>query len=167
MSDAYGAIVVGFSDDFDGDKDRIAEALSTLNLSNDQVAFVVKGDDIWTDCGGSSDVQYPSLYPTRPKTVLIERNGKETEKPFMEVTTEEFEDIVEAVDEELIPLKEIAATLSGHITAGTLFVTCCSNEKQRSVDGQFLQVNADGSASRAMISHWVGGHAVFDTENCG
>ena len=34
MADAYGAIVIGFSDNFKGDLDAIAKSLTGMNLDN-------------------------------------------------------------------------------------------------------------------------------------
>jgi hypothetical protein len=166
MSDAYGAIVVGFSNDFSGDKEAIAATLSNIGLSSDGTGFVVKSDTIVTDGGGFSSVQYPSLLPTRPKTVWINTDGKATIKSYKELTDAEIEDIEDIADEELIPLIEIAKELSQSITKGTLYVTCCANERHRSVQSHYMHINADGSAERASIDHWIGEQARHHTERC-
>lgn len=90
MSDAYGAIVVGFSNDFSGDKVAIAATLSNFDLSADGTGFVVKNDTRVTDGGGFSAVQYPSLLPTRPKIVWVNSNGKATKKSYKELTDAEL-----------------------------------------------------------------------------
>lgn len=65
---------------------------------------------------------------------------------------------------EVIPLKEIASNLAQHIYSGTLFLTCCANEKLHSVDSAYLEVN--GSAKRVSISQWTGKPARIFEETC-
>ena len=63
-----------------------------------------------------------------------------------------------------MPLTEIAKELSLSITKGTLYVTCCANERHRSVQSHYMHINADGSAERASIEHWIGEEAHHHTE---
>jgi len=164
MADAYGAIVVGFSDDFNGNKEGIANYLSSLGLSNSVSEFEVKDNLIWSsDIGGT---QYPTLTPTRHKIVSIMVDGVEVKKHINDVSDEEFEDIYDVIEEEEVPLSEIASSLAANIESGVLYLTCCSNEKQRSVDSEFLSVSANGSAKRVSISHWVGQEAKVTEETC-
>jgi transposase-like protein len=51
-------------------------------------------------------------------------------------------------EQEEVPLSEIANDLVKFISKGTLFLTCCSHEKQRSVDSEYMSIAADGSAER-------------------
>ena len=147
MADAYGAIVVGFSDNFKGDLDAIAKSLTGMNLDNEGGRFVVKDGNIC--CEAEFDgAQYPTLTPMRDKLANLMTDGKEVS------------------EQEEVPLSEIANDLVKFISKGTLFLTCCSHEKQRSVDSEYMSIAADGSAERFMISHWVGKQAVYKSEKC-
>ena len=158
MADAYGAIVVGFSDNFKGDLDAIAKSLTGMNLDNEGGRFVVKDGNIC--CEAEFDgAQYPTLTPMRDKLANLMTDGKEVS----DIKQQEFKEVVE---QEEVPLSEIANDLVKFISKGTLFLTCCSHEKQRSVDSEYMSIAADGSAERFMISHWVGKQAVYKSEKC-
>ena len=147
MADAYGAIVVGFSDNFKGDLDAIAKSLTGMNLDNEGGRFVVKDRNICCEAEFNG-AQYPTLTPMRDKLANLMTDGKEVP------------------EQEEVPLSEIANDLVKFISKGTLFLTCCSHEKQRSVDSEYMSIAADGSAERFMISHWVGKQAVYKSEKC-
>jgi hypothetical protein len=166
MADAYGAIVMGFSDDFDGDKEEIARVLSEKGLSNSGIEFEVD-DGVIKSCSSWVDApQYPTLTPMRSKIVRLLIDGKIVEKCIDELSEEEGDNIYDVIDEEVIPLKDFASELAQHIDIGTLYLTCCSNEKQRSACSEYMSVCADGSAKRVYISQWVGKPATFIEETC-
>lgn len=167
MADAYGAIVVGFSDDFKGDKSELARVLSELSLSNSGAEFVVNNDLIWCSESQFSGPQYPSLTPMRDKIICLMIDNVEVHKHVSEVTEDEMNDSFwDVVEDEEIPLSDLAAALAEFIDTGALHVSCCSNEKQRSVDSECMTINADGSATRVSISHWVGKAPVISEEKC-
>ena len=163
MADAYGALVIGFSEGFEGDKTAIATSLNELGFDNFSGNFVVKDEHIWN---AGNEAQYPSLAPTRDKIVVVLRDGVETRMDASELSDSDRMRIIDVEEEEFIPLSEIASLLSKSISKGTLYVSCCSNEKQRSVDSGYLSVNADGSGRRVIISHWVGKEATVTDESC-
>jgi len=169
MADAYGTITVGHSEDFDGDLGAIVEGLNSLNLTNDLSRFILNGEGIELSAG-FSEAQYPCLYPMRrrkgaPPCAL--EQGLEGELEPEDCRAEvcscyqgDFD------DEEEIPLTDLANELAQHFSKGIVYLACCSNEKNRSVDAHYLRICANGEAERIGISHWVGQPASLRMERC-
>jgi len=162
MADAYGTIVVGMSNDFEGDLQKITEYLNELQLHNGDSAFKVNDGKIWLN----EAAQYPTVLPTRHKIVSIMIEGEEVQKHINELKDDEWEDIFDYIEDEQIDLFEITNQLSSHITSGTLYVSCCANEKNRGLESGTLEVTSDGKGKRMYVSHWVGGEIKMVTETC-
>ena len=162
MADAYGTIVVGMSNDFEGDLQKITEYLNELQLHNGDSAFKVNDGKIWLN----GAAQYPTVLPTRHKIVSIMIDGEEVQKHINELKDDEWEDIFDYIEDEQIDLFEITNQLSSHITSGTLYVSCCANEKNRGLESGTLEVTSDGKGKRMYVSHWVGGEIKMVTETC-
>jgi hypothetical protein len=75
--------------------------------------------------------QYSTLTPMRDKLANLMIDGKEVS----DIKQQEFEEVAE---QEEVPLSEIANDLVKFISKGRLFLTCCSHEKQRSVDSEYI-----------------------------
>ena len=112
MADAYGTIVVGMSNDFEGDLQKITEYLNELQLHNGDSAFKVNDGKIWLN----EAAQYPTVLPTRHKIVSIMIDGEEVQKHINELKDDEWEDIFDYIEDEQIDLFEITNQLSSHIT---------------------------------------------------
>ena len=151
MDDEYGTIVVGFSDDFVGNKALIALALNSMKFSQDEVEFTVDGTDIrpvdvWS-------IQYPTLNPFRG-TIIDDGSDNKIGVCYEFCATDE------------VPLAEIASKLAAHIEHGSLHLTCSSNESYGSVQCQYLSVNADASAKRVSIYQRIGEAVRASEETC-
>ena len=103
MADAYGTIVIGTSNDFEGDLKKITEYLNELQLHNGGSAFEVNDGKIWLN----DAAQYPTVLTTRHKIVSIMLDGEEVQKLINELKDDEWEDICGYVEDEQIDLFEI------------------------------------------------------------
>lgn len=164
MADAYGAIVVGFSDDFEGDVKKLADTLNQLELTNLGEEFHASADGI-SISSSSCGVQYPTLAPTRDKLVSVMEGNQLVTRDVSDLSDADWDNVHDFIQDERIPLEEIAGMLASDIKQGSIHLSCCSNEKQRSVDSAYLRVSYDGSAERALISHWVGNETEFLLEH--
>jgi len=93
-------------------------------------------------------------------------DGEEVQKHINYLKDDEWEDIYDYLEDEQIELSEIANRLSSPITSGTLYVSCCANEKNRGLESGTLEVASDGKGRRMYVSHWVGGEIKMVTETC-
>ena len=162
MADAFGAIIVGFTDDFVGNKIEIAKALTALPLSRCGVEFEVDGITIRTVT--RSSLWYPTLSLHRPKIVVTMVDDRDVRKHVDDLTEDELDNIVDVIEYEPIPLGEIANMLAEHIDNGSLILTCCAHEEQSALYSEILTVDADGCAYRQELIHSTGNVLEFSEE---
>lgn len=160
MADAYGTIIVGFSDVFSGDLAGLTETLNALRLDNAMSEFVIENGKIYL----SGAAQYPTLVPERDKVYCLYIDGEEVTKHFDDMTDEDYEEDLEVIETEEIPLSEIADMLAEFIHTGHITLTCCSNEKNRSLISSYMLVDNEGKGQFVMIDHFAGLEANLTTE---
>lgn len=165
MSSASGAIVVGFSEDFAGNFKNLVDALNEMSFDSDGGQFVTDSDNIiFQPADGVAN--YPTLSPMRDTIVSIDVRGQVINKHINEITDDEHDDIIDVVEQELIPLSDLAVKLSKHITSGTIYMTSSWHDRQRQTSSEMLSVASNGTAERVTIALSTGVPVVSKTERC-
>lgn len=163
MADAYGVHVVGLTDDFQGDINGICGALNQFDgWSNDGALFNVLGGVIWIP-----ESQDPTVFPTRTTRILVPgAGGEHTWRPAADATESDLDGAI-ALENEEVPLSEVAAAVSPYISAGTVTVACVSNEKGRYISYEKMVLHTQGAAERTREMVHSGSAHKVSTEKTG
>lgn len=164
MANVNGTIVIGFSENFEGDKEAICE--------------VMNQSDHWATCGtsmkyngaaiymGSSDCVDPTLCNRRPTHIMVNKKGIEQVVAEDEATDEDWDNYIGECDTSVsYIMTEFAPDVSNHIQAGSMFMTQVSKEKMYDAYFEMLEVRANGSGSLTRISHSTNGSPEIETIN--
>lgn len=164
MSYVNGTIVIGFSDDFVGDKEAICKLMNQSNHWTEyENCMTYENDGIFVN---SHDTNYPSLSNFRPTHNIVMEEGVERLIAVAEMTNEDWEnfwDEGEACENHIVT--EFAPDVSNHIQVGSMFMTHVSKEKQFHAYCEMLEVRANGSGSLTRISHSTNGSPEVETTN--
>jgi hypothetical protein len=154
MSDAYGNLVVSFSEDFEGNKSALCAVLNELGSHtgwcNSDGQFVEEAGKIRFKQYGYG-AQYPTVF-VKHITGFTRYNEEGQVVQFL--TIEEVKDADAEIFDELEPeveemsLSEICRILSKHITAGSFSVSACATEKGFHHYFENLTINSNESGER-------------------
>ena len=172
MSDAYGNLVVSFSEDFEGNKSNLCAVLNELGSHtgwcNSDGEFVEEAGKIYFKQYGYS-AQYPTVFVKRiTGFTRYNEEGQAVQFLAIEEVKDEDDEIFDELEpeEEEMSLSEICRMLSKHITAGSFNVSACATEKGFHHYFENLTVNSNGSGERIRHSVCTGLAPLSFVEKC-
>ena len=158
MSEGYGTLIVTKSEKFVGDIDGICKAMNQIGgWASDDTEFIVNNDNIL--CIGrwrNGDSQYLTTTPDcHVRYSFMSEDGTEIWKPADEIADEDYDTFYD-VESAAIPLEEISIRISQHISAGSIVISSCYNEKNIVVAFEKLTIDAGGDSRRASYLYCKG-----------
>lgn len=142
MSTDFGCIVVGHTEDFEGDLEAICKALNTFEgWNNDGLEFVFHAGAITM-----APCEYVTVIPEFLVGHYVDDATTILKRPD-EIADDELDGdtFVETAEYEL---EDICVAVSPHINAGGLIITATTAYNGNSVTFGQLQIFADGTAER-------------------
>ncbi len=170
MSDAYGNLVLSFSEDFDGNKLALCAALNEVNYTgwcSGGGEFVEKEGIIYFK-PADEPTQYPTVFAERLTGYLRYENAEFVQFVSVEEMREEDGEIYNDWESqaEVISLAELCSMLSEHITKGSLSLSACAIQKGFHHYFENLSVNSDGGGERFRYSAHLGHAPQNFVEKC-
>ena len=143
MADAYGTMVLTYSENIECDFDGLVKYLNCFSWSSDDCGWE-KGS-----CEDGSFWVGTTVYNPQYPTVFVEEYeiGDDEELTFIDIS-----------------LADLASYISDYITTGYIEIACVSNEKHRYISFQRLKVDSEGNASRSNNTVGLGYDHVFEEE---
>jgi hypothetical protein len=145
MADAYGTLIFSCSEDVQlKDKKKLVKELNNFSWDNWGGNWVIDKDRIYY---GGGTVQYPSVFPSRTKSVILMIDGVKKVVHPSELTKED-EDYFYDKEDENVPLDYLRDLLAKYISKGWIEIACIANEKSRYIYLEELRIYSDGRAFR-------------------
>lgn len=145
MADAYGTMVLTYSENIECDFDGLVDYLNCFSWSSDDCIWE-KGsyeDGSFWVAAAHHNPQYPTVF----------------------VDYLEFDEDIEINEEDFgISLVDLASNISDYITTGHIEIACVANEKLRYIYIQRLKVDFEGNASRSNNRIGLGYDLEFEEE---
>lgn len=158
MADAYGAVVLSYSEDADIDKEQLLAQLNRFRWSNDGTQWEIVENSLWF-----GTCQYPTAFPHVTSTIdYKDGDGNIHTVPFDEATEEQFDAQVDW-DEDEMTLEQFSTFFEPCIKKGSITIAATSNEKCRYVEYQAVTITSDGDVSS--VCHFVGTSPHYDSKH--